>query len=215
MRLRLNHGAFPLDGSGRLSYRAGQTKRLFCSAKGLTMFQLANGKVIGILAALTAAAVLVPNWPSWAQQSADPVPYYGQSGAKKEKPQDTQPDLRRTAEELAKLKQYLDMLKADYDSKAAQLLDAQTAVQQKPATIEQRLSEIERKLDLIIATLGKKGPTAFAPTMVPPNPLVTPVPPTGKFAPAQPPYAPTQPRQPTPEGSGFAPVFPAPEPAKQ
>jgi hypothetical protein len=213
MRLRLNHGAFPLDGSGRLSYRAGQTKRLSYSAKGLTMFQRANGKVIGILAALTAAAVLVPNWPSSAQQSAGPVEY-GQPVAKNEKPQDTQPDLKRTAEELAKLKQYLDMLKADYDSKAAQLLDAQKAGQQKPASIEQRLSEIERKLDLIIATLGKKGPTAFAPAMVPPNPLMMPVPPAAKFAPAQPPHAPTQPRQPTPEGSGFAPAFPATEPAK-
>jgi hypothetical protein len=178
------------------------------------MFQRANWKRLGILAALTVASVFIPNWQSWAQQNADPAPNYGQSVAKKEKPQDTQPDLKRTAEELAKLKQYLDMLKADYDSKAAQLQDAQKASQQKPATIEQRLSEMERKLDLIIATLGKKGPTAFAPTMVPPNPLVTPVPPAGKLAPAQPPYAPTQPRQPTPEGSGFAPVFPATEPAK-
>ena len=175
--------------------------------------QRANWKVIGILAALTAAGVLVPNWQSWAQQNAGPVEY-GQFGAKKEKPQDTQPDLKRTAEELAKLKQYLDMLKADYDSKAAQLQDAQKAGQQKPATIEQRLSDIERKLDMIIATLGKKGPTAFAPAMMPPNPLVTPVPPAGKFAPVQPPYAPTQPRQPTPEGNGFAPVFPAVDPGK-
>jgi hypothetical protein len=174
------------------------------------MPQCAKWKVICILAAMTTAGVLIPNWPSWAQQNVDTVPAFGQPGAKKEKAPDAQLDLKRTAEELAKLKQYLDMLKADYDSKAAQLQDAQ----KKPATIEQRLSDIEHKLDMIIAALGKRGPMPFAPTMAPPATYFTPQPPTGKFAPAQPPYAPTQPRQPTPEQSGFTPVFPAQEPAR-
>jgi hypothetical protein len=178
------------------------------------MVQRANWKVLGILAAMTTAAVLILNMPSWAQQNFDRAPTYGQPAAKKEQAPDPQLDLKRTAEELAKLKQYLDMLKADYDGKVAQLKDAQKA-QQKPGTIEQRLSEIERKLDLIIATLGKKGPTIFAPTMTPPNPSTAPVPPVGPVAPAHPPVAPAQPRQPAVEQSGFTPVFPVQEPRQR
>jgi hypothetical protein len=175
------------------------------------MVQRPNWKVLGILAAMTSAGVLILSWPSWAQQNFDRAPTSGQPAAKKEQAPDTQPDLKRTAEELAKLKQYLDMLKADYDAKVAQLKDAQKA-QQKPGTIEQRLSEIERKLDMIIATLGKKGPTAFGPTMAPPNPYTTPVPPVGPVPPAHAPVAPPQPRQPAQEQSGFTPVFPVQEP---
>jgi hypothetical protein len=174
------------------------------------MLQRANWKVIGVLVAMSAAGILMTSWPSWAQQNVDAVPAYGQPGAKKEQA-DTQPDLKRAADELVKLKQYLDMLKADYDRKAAQLQEAQ----KKPATIEQRLSEIEHKLDMIIAALGKRGPMAIMPGMAPPTLYYNPVAPAVKpFTPAQP-YAPTQPRQPTPEGNGFAPVFPATEPGKQ
>jgi hypothetical protein len=174
------------------------------------MLQRANWKVVGILLAMTAASILIPNWPTWAQQNSYRTGDYDQPGAKREQPQDTKSDLKRTADELAKLKQYLDMLKADYDSRAAQLQDAQKAGQHKPATIEQRLSEIEHKLDLIIAALGKRGPMATEPSLAPLGTITTPVPPGVQPVPAprrQPPVP--------PEASTVAPVFPAPEPAKR
>jgi hypothetical protein len=104
------------------------------------------------LAVLAAAAVLLPLWPSWGQDKVkrDPTNY---------QPQQKPDDLKRTAEELGKLKQYLDMLKDDYDKKAAELRNAQqreaakakaALAQTGPVTIEQRLADIEKKLDLVL-----------------------------------------------------------------
>jgi hypothetical protein len=166
------------------------------------MLQRANWKVVGILAVMTTAGVLMLTWPSLAQQNIDRAPAYGQQGTKRDQASDTQPDLKRTAEELAKLKQYLDMLKADYDAKAAQLKDAQ----KKPATIEQRLSDIEHKLDQIIAALGKKGPMTYGNATTPPTPPTTPVPLERNLAPEQDP--PFQPPQPAKESS-LTPAVPA------
>jgi hypothetical protein len=75
----------------------------------------------GFLLVVAAAALLLPLWPSWAQQQNNADPLAKPPVDVGQQPPQNPPDLKRTAEELAKLKQYLDMLKEDYEKKAASL----------------------------------------------------------------------------------------------
>ena len=147
-----------------------------------------------------------------------------------QQPPQNPPDLKRTAEELAKLKQYLDMLKEDYEKKAAILRAAEKEERQRaaerakaayaktsPMSIEQRLTEIERKLDQVLSQVrdlqkqfGKKS-TAAVPYLHYNQDLVYPANPHGMM-PGQYPSTinpPTpQPKKSDPGMSNFAPVFP-------
>jgi beta-lactamase regulating signal transducer with metallopeptidase domain len=141
-------------------------RRLTMIMRGTTPRKLTG---LGFLVVLALAAVLLPLWPSWAQQSKR---YPLDPAATDTQPQQNPADLKRTAEELVKLKQYLDMLKEDYDLKARALRDAERQIEKAkmakagPMTIEQRLTEIEKKLDQMLLQVrdlqklvGKKGLT--------------------------------------------------------
>jgi beta-lactamase regulating signal transducer with metallopeptidase domain len=208
-------------------------RRLTMIMRGTTPRKLTG---LGFLTVLAAAALLLPLWPSWAQD-------YSRKSTTPDLPQ-TPPDLKRTADELAKLKQYLDMLKDDYEKKAAALREAEMREAEKakaltrkagPATIESRLAEIERKLDLVLGQvrdlqkqLGKKGPAAYPGNYYPADPNTFAPVPKGAYDPVAPPV-PTKgvvplgrPPQPglspyrqagdPPGGVDFVPNFPAGQP---
>jgi beta-lactamase regulating signal transducer with metallopeptidase domain len=137
-------------------------RRLTMIMRGTTPRKLTG---LGFMVVVAAAALLLPLWPSWAQQNiTDPLAKTDRNLGQQQ--QQNPPDLKRTAEELAKLKQYLDMLKEDYEKKAATLRAAEkeerrrevervkaTVVVKGPMSIEQRLTEIEKKLDSILSQM--------------------------------------------------------------
>ena len=102
-------------------------RRLTMIMRGTTPRNLTG---LGFLAVMAAAALLLPLWPTMAQQppggaggGGGPRGGFGNPGPGK--PGDAvQGDLQRAAEDLARLKRDLDKLKADYDQKVAQLQDA-------------------------------------------------------------------------------------------
>jgi bla regulator protein blaR1 len=183
---------------------------------------------LGFLVVVAAAALLLPLWPSWAQQQSPTDPTAKTPvNVGQQQPQNP-PDLKRTAEELAKLKQYLDMLKEDYEKKAAILRAAEKEERQRaaerakaayaktsPMSIEQRLTEIEKKLDQVLIQVrdlqkqfGKKS-TAAVPYLHYNQDLVYPANPHGMMPGQNPIYPPTpQPKKSDPGMSNFAPVFP-------
>jgi hypothetical protein len=205
-------------------------RRLTMIMRGTTPRRLTGW---GFLLVVAAAALLLPLWPSWAQQHnnadalAKPPVEVGQ-----QQPQNP-PDLKRTADELAKLKQYLDMLKEDYEKKAAVLRAAEKEERQRaierakaanaktsPLSIEQRLTEIEKKLDQVLSQvrdlqkqLGKRstaaGPYQEYNYQIPAYPLKDWTYPRGKM-PGQDPANPLtpQPKKSDPSMSDFAPAFP-------
>jgi hypothetical protein len=120
---------------------------------------------IAIMVTIAAAGLLCAWGQGRAQQITPPQPKQGEL------------DIKRTAQELDKLKREIDVLQEDYKAKLVQLKEAQkkAAAAAAPRSIEERLTDIEKKLDLVIAQLAKKGWATTAPTMMTaPNPALAP-----------------------------------------